>query len=112
MRITVVLCTYNRSESLAKALDSLAASDLPKNVAWEVLVVDNNSKDETRGVVAQFSQRHPGRFRYFFEPQQGKSFALNSGIRESRADVLAFVDDDVIVERGWLHDLTSVLFDY
>jgi glucosyl-dolichyl phosphate glucuronosyltransferase len=111
MRITVVLCTYNRCESLAKALDSLAASDLPKNVAWEVLVVDNNSKDETRGVVAQFSQRHPGRFRYFFEPQQGKSFALNSGIRESRADVLAFVDDDVIVERGWLHDLTSVLFD-
>jgi len=111
MDVSVILCTYNRFESLAKALDSLALSILPDTVEWEVLVVDNNSSDQTQAVVENFSRRYPSRFRYLFEPQQGKSFALNSGVRESRGDVLAFVDDDVIVERDWLHNLTSVLFD-
>ena len=48
MNITVILCTYNRCEGLAKALDSVAAQKLPDSCKWEVLVVDNNSSDETR----------------------------------------------------------------
>ncbi|MGC2639223.1 MAG: glycosyltransferase family A protein [Acidobacteriaceae bacterium] len=109
MGITVILCTYNRATSLALALDSLAKSVLPGTVEWEVLVVDNNSGDRTREVVDDFCARYPGRFRYLFEPQQGKSFALNAGIRATHADILAFVDDDVTVEPSWLHNLTSVL---
>ena len=111
MKITAILCTYNRSESLAKALDSLAASILLEGVEWEILVVDNNSRDQTRAVVEGFCQRHPRRFRYLFEPRQGKSYALNSGIREARGEILAFVDDDVTVEPTWLCNLTSVLDD-
>jgi glycosyltransferase involved in cell wall biosynthesis len=111
MQITVILCTYNRCQSLASALDSLAASILPETIEWEVLVVDNNSSDQTAAVVKDFASRHPGRFRYRFEPQQGKSYALNAGIREARGDILAFVDDDVTVEPIWLQDLTSVLRD-
>jgi glucosyl-dolichyl phosphate glucuronosyltransferase len=109
MKITVILCTYNRSPSLAKALDSVAASTMPISVAWEVLVVDNNSSDQTREVVGGFCRRHPDRFRYLFEPQQGKSYALNAGIREARGDVLAFIDDDVTVEPSWLQNLTAAL---
>jgi glucosyl-dolichyl phosphate glucuronosyltransferase len=109
MQITVVLCTYNRCESLAKALKSLAASKLPTSVRWETLVVDNNSTDKTHEVVNEYCIRFPGRFRYLSEPQQGKSYALNRGIRESTADVLAFTDDDVIVEPSWLANLTSPL---
>jgi GT2 family glycosyltransferase len=60
--------------------------------------------------VTEFMQRFPGRFRYFFEGQQGKSFALNSGIREAHGKVVAFVDDDVTVEPTWLHELTADLF--
>jgi glucosyl-dolichyl phosphate glucuronosyltransferase len=111
MKITTVLCTYNRCQSLAKALDSLAASILPETVEWEVLVVDNNSSDQTRAVVEDSRLRYPGRFRYLFEPRQGKSYALNAGIREARGDVLAFVDDDVTVEPTWLENLTSALDD-
>jgi glucosyl-dolichyl phosphate glucuronosyltransferase len=111
MKITTVLCTYNRCQSLSKALDSLARSILPETTEWEVLVVDNNSSDQTRAVVEDARQRYPGRFRYLFEPRQGKSYALNAGIREARGDVLAFVDDDVIVERTWLQNLTSPLSD-
>ncbi len=109
MTITVILCTYDRCRSLAKALDSIAAQALAEPIAWEVLVVDNNSRDQTREVVEDFSRRYPGRFRYLFEPRQGKSHALNAGVREARGDILAFVDDDVTVERTWLQHLTAAL---
>jgi glycosyltransferase involved in cell wall biosynthesis len=108
MKITVILCTYNRCASLAKALASAAASSL-SDAEWEVLVVDNNSKDQTREVVEDYCRKYPGRFRYLFESKQGKSHALNAGIRASRADVLAFMDDDVVVEPKWLQNLTEPL---
>ena len=109
MSITVIVCTYNRCQSLAKALESAASLRLPKPDEWEVLVVDNNSSDQTREVAAQFHQRYPRRFRYLFEAQQGKSYALNAGIREARGDILAFIDDDVTVDPTWLHHLTVCL---
>jgi len=110
MKATVIVCTYNRCDTLAKTLESLAASTIPDSAEWEIAVVDNNSSDRTRQVVEDFSRRFPGRFRYTFEPRQGKSFALNRGIRETQAEVLAFTDDDVIAETGWLWNLTKNLF--
>jgi glycosyltransferase involved in cell wall biosynthesis len=107
--ITVILCTYNRCQTLSKALQSVAASEMPSSTVWEVLVVDNNSHDQTRQLVEDFARRHPGRFRYLFEPKPGKSHALNAGICEAHGDVLAFMDDDVIVERNWLRNLTAAL---
>jgi glycosyltransferase involved in cell wall biosynthesis len=107
--ITVIVCTYNRDGSLAKALQSLAASTLPNSAEWEVLVVDNHSTDRTAEVVAGVSKQHPGRFRYIFEPQQGLSHARNAGVREARGEVLAFTDDDVTVEPTWMHYLTASL---
>src|ERR1700722_15182927 len=109
MRISVILCTYNRCQLLAKALESVTASVLPPAVEWEVLVVDNNSHDETRSVVQDFSDRHPGRIRYLVELRQGKSYALNTGIGEALGEVLAFMDDDVTVELTWLRNLTGAL---
>jgi len=110
MKISVILCTYNRCRSLAKALDSIAASTLPNSVEWEVLVVDNNSSDRTREVVEEFCNRHAGRFRHLFEPKEGKSRALNAGVRHARGDILAFTDDDVTVEPTWLQNLTAALY--
>jgi glucosyl-dolichyl phosphate glucuronosyltransferase len=111
MKITVILCTHNRCHRLVGALDSIAAQTLPASVEWEVLVVDNNSRDQTREVVGDFCGRDPVRFRYLFEPQQGKSHALNTGIRNARGDILAFLDDDVTVEPTWLQKLTAALCD-
>jgi glycosyltransferase involved in cell wall biosynthesis len=111
MTITVIVCTYNRCQTLANALNSAVALRLPATVQWEVLVVDNNSSDDTDAVVEGFRKRHPGRFRYLFEPRPGKSHALNAGIREARGDILAFMDDDVTVEPTWLHNLTGSLHD-
>jgi glycosyltransferase involved in cell wall biosynthesis len=72
--------------------------------------VDNNSTDQTRKVVADFCRSFPGRFRYVLELQQGVSYARNAGVRESRGDVLAFVDDDVTVSPEWLWNLTAGLY--
>lgn len=108
-KISVVLCTYNRCVSLARTMESLACSEMPKSVDWEVLVVDNNSCDQTRAVVDRFCARYSQRFRYLSEPRSGKSHALNTGIRESQGHILAFTDDDVIVEPTWLDKLTENL---
>lgn len=109
MIVDVIVCTYNRHESLAKALESVAVSVLPDSIEWDVLVVDNNSTDQTRDVVEGLCRRYPGKFRYKFEGRPGKSHALNAGIREARGDVVAFMDDDVTVDCNWLHNLTASL---
>lgn len=109
MNVTVILCTYNRCQSLAKALESVARSKVPDSIQWEVLVVDNNSRDATRSVVEEFCRLYPSRFRYLFEPKQGKSYALNTGCQTANADILAFMDDDVEVDSHWLHNLTAPL---
>jgi glucosyl-dolichyl phosphate glucuronosyltransferase len=111
MDISVILCTYNRCDRLANALESVARSKLPEAVEWEVLVVDNNSSDQTREIATQFCSVHPDRFRYLFEPQSGKSHALNAGIRDARGKTLAFMDDDVTVDPDWLRNLTAPLTD-
>jgi glucosyl-dolichyl phosphate glucuronosyltransferase len=109
MKISAIICTFNRSESLAKTLNSLAASVVPETCEWEVLVVDNNSSDSTREVAESFCHKYPSHFRYIFEARQGKSCSLNTGIREARGDVLAFTDDDVTVDPAWLYNLTMHL---
>lgn len=107
--ITAILCTCNRANSLAQTLESVAGSQLPNSISWEVLVVDNNSSDQTRDLVQSFCRRYHGRFRYLFEPRPGKCNALNSGIANALGAVLAFVDDDVTVEPSWLQNLTAPL---
>ena len=107
MSISVILCTYNRCQSLRRALESVSASRMPESSNWEIIVVDNNSSDATPAVVQEFQAKFPDQFRYIFEPKPGKSNALNRGISESNADVLAFMDDDVLVDPEWLARLTK-----
>jgi len=111
MKVTAIICTYNRWQTLRRALESVAASKLPAEWTWDALVVDNNSTDQTREVVAEFCRQDPERFRYLFEARPGKSNALNAGIQHARGEILAFVDDDVTVEPTWLANLTAVFAD-
>ena len=102
--VTVLICTYNRAERLAETLDSLARSHPTGGGAlrWDVLVVDNNSNDRTRNVVDSRMASYPVPLRYLFEPRQGKSHALNTGLAQTAAPIIAFTDDDVRVDSGWL----------
>jgi glucosyl-dolichyl phosphate glucuronosyltransferase len=100
--LTVLICTWNRSALLEETLGSLAAMDVASTIRWEVVVVDNNSTDDTRQVVQQAARAFPAPVRYVFEPRQGKSTAMNAGLGASNAPIVAFTDDDVLVSRDWL----------
>jgi len=101
MKFSVIIPTYNRADELRKTLQNL--SGLSATEEWEVIVVDNNSTDHTRELVAEISKQFPVELRYLFEGEQGKPAALNSGIAIARGDVIAFTDDDHRFEPDWLH---------
>ena len=105
MDISVVLGTYNRAASLRTTLDTFLELAVPPGLAWELLVVDNNSSDLTREVVARFAEAASFPVRYIFEKRQGRSAALNAGIAEAKGEIIAFTDDDVLLERRWLSNL-------
>lgn len=101
MHASIIVCTYNRAVSLSDTLAALRALEPPPGCEWEVIVVDNNSGDETRRVVDEVKNAWP-RLRYEFEGEQGLSHARNRGIACARGDVLLFTDDDVLPEPDWL----------
>src|SRR5712691_11211100 len=107
MKISILIASYNRSSSLLKFLHELTRQVVPQGLDWEVLIVDNNSTDGTGKAVAPFVQENPHRFRYFLETRQGKSAALNTGIKESRGEILAFTDDDCLPNPDWLSSIVE-----
>jgi glycosyltransferase involved in cell wall biosynthesis len=106
---TVLIATYNRAAFLDRTLDSLRAMTLTPGRSWEVIVVDNNSSDDTPGVVARHARDFPVPLRYLFEARQGRSSALNTGIAAAQGDIIAMTDDDVRVEPQWLEAVCDAL---
>ena len=109
MDATVLIATYNRAALLDETLAWLARMRVSPTLTWDVIVVDNNSSDDTRDVVERHVLRFPVRLRYLFEPAQGRSSALNTGIAQAAGAVLVFTDDDVRVVDGWLDAATAPL---
>src|SRR5882672_54853 len=99
--VSVVISTYNRCKLLARALEALRNQE-SGDVSYEVLVVDNNSTDETRKITEPLIAESPEKFHYIFEPKQGLSYGRNAGIAQARADLVAFTDDDVRVSGNWV----------
>ncbi|NJK99043.1 MAG: glycosyltransferase family 2 protein [Spirulinaceae cyanobacterium SM2_1_0] len=95
--ISAIICTHNREQYLGAAIDSLLAQDYPE---FEIVVVDNASSDGTRAVV-EARQPHP-RLHYCYEPVTGLSVARNTGAKQARGELLAYLDDDAEASPGWL----------
>jgi len=100
-QLSVVVSTYNRGDLLAGAVRSILAQQDACTPRFELILVDNNSTDDTRTVIERFAAVD-SRVRYVFEPMQGSSHGRNAGIRTARAPLVAFTDDDVRAEPGWL----------
>ena len=107
MKYSLVIATYNRAADLRDTLGSLAG--LRPDGDWEVLVVDNNSTDGTRQVVESAASTFPAPLGYLFEAEQGRSPALNAGIRRALGDIIVTTDDDVRVEGDWLDRASAAL---
>ena len=99
---TILICTYNRAHHLRETLRAIRDLDAIPDCAVEVVVVDNNSGDNTAAVVAEASSLSDRPIVYLHEVKQGKSFALNLGLSRSTGEILALTDDDVIPARDWL----------
>ncbi len=105
--ISVIVCTYNRAPTLRRMLEGFYLQHDLNRLEHELIVVDNNSTDDTPRTAEAFSMK-PG-FRYIREDRQGLSFARNCGINNAAGDFVAFLDDDVIVDPRWLGNLRICL---
>ncbi len=94
IKLSVVIATYNRSATLIATLEALLAQTLPAGM-WEVVVVDNNSTDDTGEAAEGFAAAHPQfNIKVVTETAQGVSHARNRGIEESTGDYIVIIDDD------------------
>jgi len=104
-RLSVVLPTYNRAESLRRALAALMQQSADAS-SYEIVIVENNCTDGTREMVKSIDDP---RIRLVGEPRQGLAFARNTGVDAALAPIVAFTDDDVEVSRDWVETIVSSL---
>lgn len=105
MRVSVLLSTCNRCDKLRLLLETMKTNGSAGHSEVEVLVIDNNSSDATKQVVAEYTSLENPVVRYFFESEQGKSRALNRRISEARGEIIAFTDDDCIPGPNWVENI-------
>ena len=105
VEISVIICTYNRQDYILDALESLKKQSLEKD-RFEVIVVNNNSPDNTEAIVKEYIALHQ-EYNFFFqmEKQQGASYARNTGASLAQSDLLVFMDDDAIAEANYLENI-------
>lgn len=107
LKVTVAIPTYNRADFLRQTLAGILAQQFPRD-HFEVLVIDNNSRDHTRDVVAEFKDFHPSP-RYLLETKQGLDYARNRAIAEARGEIILFGDDDILVQPDWIAQMAVPL---
>lgn len=108
--LSVIVCTYNRAEILGQTLESFLGLNVPPGASYELLLVDNNSSDQTKAVCQRFEGRLP--LRYLFEPKQGKTSALNRALQEAQGKLLLFTDDDVQLAPQWVAAFHAAAVDH
>ncbi|MBD1996148.1 glycosyltransferase family 2 protein [Leptolyngbya sp. FACHB-541] len=101
---TVAIPTYNGAKRLPILLERLRSQINPDPIHWEILIVDNNSTDETAQIIQNYQSNWNQNFplRYSFEPEQGAAFARHRAVREAKADLIGFLDDDNLPDLNWL----------
>lgn len=103
-----MISTFNRCDALPRLLDQLLSKQETSGLAYEVILVDNNSTDDTRLLVQAWMAGEP-RLKYVFEPRQGVSCGRNAGIRSARAPLIAFTDDDNVPSVDWIATAKAIL---
>lgn len=107
--LSLIVATYNRAHLLDECLTALRRQ--PFSTDDEIVVADNASTDGTAAVIAAHQVGAGPRVRYLHVAQPGKSFALQAAVATARGRLLAFLDDDVLVDEGWLAAIRKVMAD-
>ena len=106
MKLSIVIPCFNGALRLPQVLDSLKMQQGIAGLEWEIIVVDNNSRDDTRTTIEgiQSSWNAPMSLRYEFEPRQGAAYARWRGMDSARGELVAFLDDDNLVNQDWIKE--------
>jgi len=106
--VSVIICTHNGSKCLPETLKTLKAQEVPDDLSWEVIIIDNASTDGTGKVAQSVWGELPGVFfRVVPEPEVGLSNARNRGLQEAQGDLICFTDDDVWPYADWLKNVVD-----
>jgi glycosyltransferase involved in cell wall biosynthesis len=100
MKVSVVICTWNRARFLDQTLTAMHDLRIPEGVEWELLVVNNKCTDDTDEVIAKHQENLP--IRHLFEPNQGLSRARNHAVSVATGELILWTDDDVLMDPAWL----------
>lgn len=103
-KFTVAIPTYNGASRLPKILDRLRSQKDIEELNWEIIIVDNNSRDDIAKLIQEYQQNwhHPFPLRYFLEPQQGAAFARARAIQEAKSEIIGLLDDDNLPAPNWI----------
>lgn len=105
MKVSVIICTYNREKFLPDCLESLVQQNSNPNL-YEVIIINNNSSDSTDAICQKFIADHAGHHLvYHVETQQGLSYARNAGIKLSNGEILCYIDDDAIAQSNFIEEI-------
>tara|TARA_R110001599_G_scaffold210020_1_gene407254 strand:+ start:333 stop:1256 length:924 start_codon:yes stop_codon:yes gene_type:complete len=110
--LSIVLCTYNNADSLRKTLYQISQCKLPSGHDFELLVIDNNSPDNTREIFDGIAHSIPFSTTYLFEKRQGLSHARNTGLSSAKGEYILFTDDDAEIPENWISDYVEALLKY
>src|SRR4051812_4621670 len=106
-KISAVICSYNRARFIINAVESIFNQDFDKT-KYEVVVVDNNSTDNTVALLEQYKAAHPNyNFRYFVEYEQGVAHTRTRCAKEAKGEIVAYLDDDSTAQPGWLASIAE-----
>lgn len=99
-KLSIAICTWNRSDLLRKTLTQMQQLRIEPEFEWELVIVDNNSTDDTKSVIDEFSRDLP--IVSAFEPVQGHSQSRNRAVASATGDYIIWTDNDVLVDTDWL----------
>ncbi len=107
--ISIIICCYNSETRIKETLEALQAQDVGNDIAWEILLIDNNSNDKTVEVSQKiWEEKSITTFRIIKEPQPGQAHARRKGIKESQYDIISFIDDDNRVCKNWVSTVMEI----
>ena len=110
VRLSVIIPTFNRAEFLSQTIESVLEQTISPS-EYEIIVVDNNSSDNTKSVIENLNRKHGNRIRYVFEAESGLVYGRHTGAREARGEILVFADDDIIASEGWITAIKETFSD-
>lgn len=110
MNVSIIICTHNRASLLKDVLESLRHMNVPEDCNVEIIVVNNACTDNSPSIVDAFSKDSKNfSVKILFEPRLGKTYALNKGIKNASGAILALMDDDHIISKGYMHAVSKAV---